>query len=205
MKKITIFLYTFVFVFLYSYSIFTQEITGVDGKNWGSSYENVLDFYRDISQSEKTADTVEIINAIKDKEIIIKRDDIFYKFIFYKTPQDVIELYQKTKDVLLKSTNTKGVLFLVEVSFPSVESSFIQKKLESKYGMPIRQNNNTGESGFVFWSSTKGEIVQLKDIYKEKEYTSKLYYIAKEYNQVIAKDLDSFFFIKERESLHQLE
>ena len=186
------------FLWLSSQILFSEKITGVDGKKWGTSYNAVLDFYRDVSSSDATKDSVEIINAIEDKEIIVKRNNILYKFVFYKTPQELLDLYKKIKDVSLKDTSEKGMLFFAEIRFSGVESNSIQEKLMKKYGNPTVYDSNTEASGFSFWKSKDGNLVQFNDVYKEKKYTSRLYYISPKYSDIIGKDLDSFSFLMKK-------
>jgi len=98
-RKIT----TLLFVILFSIPTvsFPQGKTGgVHGIEWGTSFEEVLEHFRELAKNPETAIVTTILNVRPDTEILIKRDEIKYRYYFYQRPDIVLE--NKSKEVEAK-------------------------------------------------------------------------------------------------------
>ncbi|MES0490721.1 MAG: hypothetical protein ABUK01_12045 [Leptospirales bacterium] len=71
---------------------FAQNKTGgVHGIAWGTSFENVLDHFRELAKNPKNEVTATILNVRPDEEILVKRNEIRYRYFFYLRPDIVLE------------------------------------------------------------------------------------------------------------------
>jgi len=180
-----------------SNSLKTFNIKGFAGITWGSKYSDVLNNYKTLASDPTVKDPVDIVKEIPNKRLIIRRNNILYQFEFYET---------EFKDKNLHNTNSNNnkVLqktprfFFLESKFILVESNDLYKRLKSKYGKYTKNtvNKKTNRGAFI-WDLPSGFIIQWIEPYEKQQFTRRIYYISKDIQRQIEKDLHQFRFSKE--------
>ncbi len=109
--------------------------SGLGDTAWGNSFVSILKQINDIRQNPEIKEKIEIINEVKDKSLLVKRNNITYLYRFYKKPK-VLEKFNKSKEDEGKGSSS---LFSVGVYFSPVESLKLKKQVEDKYGKPSKE------------------------------------------------------------------
>lgn len=77
-----------------------RSLSGFNGIEWGSSYNAVKDYFRRLSESEDTDVKIEIVRDVPEKEILIERKGIEYRYVFYKKPEMSDEKQRSDIDIV---------------------------------------------------------------------------------------------------------
>ena len=190
-----------------------QSISGFDGINWGTTYKDVKEKFRTLAAQPNENDNVEIIADTPDREILIKRRDIFYRYVFYKKPES------KIVDSMVKSqapsvaklgakdpTEGSARFFFVESIFPLLVAEDVYKKLSEKYGE--RTGNTVGreQRGAFVWNneSDEGFLFQWVEPYAKQGYTRSIYYLSRKIRDEIKSDLQLWQFVRELKAIESL-
>lgn len=108
--------------------------SGLGDAAWGNSYTNIRDKIMSIRNNPDIKEKIEIVNEVKDKSLLIRRNSISYLYRFYKKPK-ILEKFNKSKEDEGKSSS----LFSVGVYFSPVESLKLKKQVEDKYGKATKE------------------------------------------------------------------
>lgn len=171
---------------------------------WKTTYEQVLSRMKTLATSDAAVDKVEILNAVRNRSIKIKRNDVIYNYSFYKTPYKVQKLtnHQLSEE---EFDQQEGVLFHVKITPPFLDATLVNKKLTDRYGRRTRTTIKEGElSGAEIWELNGGIIVQWFEPYKKKAYTRTVDYISDEVAKKIMTEYEDFFDSKEKQILKDL-
>lgn len=104
---------------------------------WGTSFQTVRDKFESLARNPESKENIQILNEIKNKLLVVKRNNVVYIYRFYKEPKEVTEVkgnQQQTQDHKAASG-----LFSVGVVFSPVESSRAKNTIKQKYGNPSRE------------------------------------------------------------------
>lgn len=193
-------------------------IGGFDGINWGATYESVKERFRVLARNTDTKDPVEIIRDTPEKEILIQRRGIKYKYLFYKKPAILQKKDEKQAVDNPQPGETPGAnqpanaetpeaparLFFVSSEFDLVPAEALYEKLQQKYGNRTASTLNKKMRGTYSWSAEQGYLVQWIEPYQNKPYTRNLYYISKEIREEIRKDYEAFMSYRELKALENI-
>lgn len=190
-----------------------SKIEGFDGTAWGVTYKEMKDRFRVMASNANAADNVEIISDSPDREILIRRREIYYRYVFYKKPaQKPIESMPKPeagkpaeKPATDDATAGTAKFFFVESIFPLLKSEELYTTLSAKYGQ--RTGSSVGETmrGAHSWEKEEGFMVQWVEPYAKQGYTRSLYYISRKIRDEIKGDLQAWQFVREIDLLVHLE
>ena len=172
-----------------------SDITGFDGIAWGETYEKVKDKFRTLSSSEKAKDPVEIIRDVPEREILIKRRDIFYRYVFYKRPDNLVKNEEQGKGL------NEPEFFFVETIFHLVPAEELYKKLKAKYGDRTSSTLNKEMRGVYKWDTAKGQLVQWINAYQNRPFSRSLFYISAEIRKKIQDDLQDYQYDRELKAI----
>lgn len=173
------------------------NLTGFQGIMWATNYESVKEEFRTLSSSPDVKDPVEIIRDIPEREILIRRNGIYYRYVFYKKTEE------NSNEENQKEENTPR-FFFIESSFPFVPSDKIYEKLKEKYGEKTSSSVNKDNSGAYVWETEDGYIVQWLEPYNTEPYTRSIYYISKKIRTEIEKDLEEYQNYRELKAVKNL-
>ncbi len=184
-------------------------ITGFDGIAWGATYSDVKERFVALAQSKDVQEKIEIVNDIPEREILIMRKGILYRYVFYKKPlmkkdtkPAAPDMVNGTDDIPPGNEGQQTVaaprFFFVESIFPLVASEDLYKKLSEKYGNRTNTSINEKEPrGAYIWDLPDGLLVQWLESYEKKPYTRNLYYISKQIRDEIRKDMQDYNYQRE--------
>lgn len=191
-----------------------KDIDGFQGIKWATKYTDVKEEFRTLSSSPDVKYPVEIVRDIPDKEILIKRNGIFYRYVFYKKPNNEEGKSDKPDENRNNTENENENqekneedtprFFFMESSFPFVPAENIYKKLSNEYGEKTSSAVNKDESGAYVWETEKGYIVQWLEPYNKAPYTRSLYYISKDIRKKIEEDLGEYQNYRELKAVKNL-
>jgi hypothetical protein len=190
----------------------SAKIEGFDGVAWGMSYKEMKDRFRVMASNANAADNVEIISDNPDREILIRRREIYYRYVFYKKPPaKSVESMPKPeagkpaeKPAVDDPTAGTAKFFFVESIFPLLKSDELYTKLTEKYGQ--RTGSSVGETmrGAHTWEKEDGFLVQWVEPYAKMGYTRSLYYLSRKIRDEIKGDLQAWQFVREIKALESL-
>jgi hypothetical protein len=189
------------------------QIAGFDGIAWGVTYKEMKDKFRVMASNANAADNVEIISDNPDREILIRRREIYYRYVFYKKPpQKSVESMPKPdaakataeKPAEVDATAGTAKFFFVESIFPLLKSEELYAKLSEKYGQ--RTGSSVGETprGAYSWEKDEGFLVQWVEPYAKQGYTRSLYYLSRKIRDEIKSDLQAWQFVREIKAIESL-
>lgn len=189
-----------------------NKIEGFDGVAWGMTYKEMKDRFRVMAANANAADNVEIVSDTPDREILIRRREIYYRYVFYKKPADkMVESMPKPaagkpaeKPAETDPTAGTAKFFFVESVFPLLKSEELYTKLTEKYGQ--RTGSSVGETmrGAYTWEKEEGFMVQWVEPYAKGGYTRSLYYLSRKIRDEIKSDLQAWQFVREIKALENL-
>ncbi|MFO1525462.1 MAG: hypothetical protein U1F16_05750 [Turneriella sp.] len=190
----------------------SAKIEGFDGIAWGMTYKEMKDRFRVMASNANAADNVEIVADTPDREILIRRREIYYRYVFYKKPAaKSVESMPKPEtgkpaEKPAENDPTAGTakFFFVESVFPLLKSEELYTTLTAKYGQ--RTGSSVGETmrGAYTWEKEEGFLVQWVEPYAKQGYTRSLYYLSRKIRDEIKSDLQAWQFVREIKALDSL-
>lgn len=168
-----------------------------------------------MAANANAADNVEIVSDTPDREILIRRREIYYRYVFYKKPADkTVESMVRPGSPQVPKPSEKSVtddptagtakFFFVESVFPLLKSDELYTRLTEKYGQ--RTGSSVGETnrGAYTWEKEEGFMVQWVEPYAKGGYTRSLYYLSRKIRDEIKGDLQAWQFVREIKALENL-
>jgi hypothetical protein len=136
MKRIILISLFLPFGFLYSQT----TLNAFGDSPWGSSYKDVKEKFSSLLKNPSSTEDIKILNEVKNKLLVVKRNNVTYYYRFYKQPKEVAEVKANEKNADGSKPDHKAMtgLFSVGLFFSPVESSKVKDSL-SKYGSPTRE------------------------------------------------------------------
>lgn len=91
-------------------------------------------------KNPSSTEDIKILNEVKNKLLVVKRNNVTYYYRFYKQPKEVAEIKANEKNADGSKPDHKAMtgLFSVGLFFSPVESERVKESL-SKYGSPTRE------------------------------------------------------------------
>ncbi|MCB1141922.1 MAG: hypothetical protein H7A24_05270 [Leptospiraceae bacterium] len=131
------------FFFLPIQVLFSQNSLNAFGDTpWGTSFKDVKSKFASLLSNPNSTEDLKILNEVKNKLIVVKRNNVTYFYRFYKEPKEVKEVKA------LEKANTEGAekadhkavtgLYSVGLQFPPVPTERVKDSLK-KYGSPTRE------------------------------------------------------------------
>lgn len=181
-----------------------RTLNGFADTAWMADYEATKRRFTELSQSTTTTERVEIMMAVRNRYLLIKRNDITYRYNFYKTPYPVAKLqnHQLSKE---EHDQRPALLYQVKVMIPFIDSQMINDKLTRNYGRRTKSTvDEKTKRGVDIWEKEGGFIFQWYEPYKEKPYTRTIDYLSKEMSARIMNEFEDYFDASEKELLRKL-
>lgn len=188
------------------------KLDGFDGIAWGSTYKDVKERFRTLSATANPQDNVEIVADTPDREILIRRREIYYRYVFYKKPADKItesmpRLAKKPaeeKPAAEDPSAGTARFFFVESIFPLLKAEELYTKLSEKYGQRTGSNVGENQRGAHTWEKEDGFLVQWVEPYGGVGYTRTLFYLSRKIRDEIKADLQAWQYVREIQALENL-
>jgi hypothetical protein len=188
------------------------KLEGFDGSGWGITYKEMKDRFRVMASNANAADNVEIVSDTPDREILIRRREIYYRYVFYKKPAPKsVESMPKPeagkpaeKPAADDATAGTAKFFFVESVFPLLKSEELYTTLAAKYGQRTGSSVGDTHRGAHTWEKEEGFMVQWVEPYAKQGYTRSLYYLSRKIRDEIKADLQAWQFVREIKALDSL-
>jgi hypothetical protein len=164
----------FLFAFLPISVLFSQEsvnhLNAFGDTPWGTSFQKVREKFESLARNPNTTENVQILNEVRNKLLVIKRNNVNYIYRFYKKPREVKEL--TSTEAMKADHNSASGLFSVGVVFSPVESKRVKESL-SKYGNPTKEYLVENTFGIIQEKTVTVTTKQSKDPTAEKDVNDK--------------------------------
>lgn len=108
---------------------------GLGDASWGKPFESIREQIMSIRNNPDVKEKIEILNEVKDKSLLVKRNNITYLYRFYKKPK-ILAKFNKSKE---NDHSGTSMLFSVGIYFSPVESLKLKKQIEDKYGKVMKE------------------------------------------------------------------
>lgn len=176
----------------------TTMLRGFAETPWRTTFTEVKARLRNLATSAAAVERVEVLNEVRNEYILVKRNDILYRYSFYKTPFEVqrIANHRLTQE---EWDQEEAVFFHVKVITPFIDAKLINQRLESIYGQRTSTTvDEKTQRGANVWQLDGGLVFQWYEPYREKPFTRTLDYLSREMAEQIMREYASYFDAQER-------
>lgn len=174
----------------------TARLEGFADTGWNTPFADVKTQLKNLATSPNARERVEILMEEKDKYILVRRNEILYRYNFYKTPLEVARLENHELSAE-EHDQMEAVLFHVKVIMPFIEATAINARLEGNYGKRTRTTVEK-ETGADIWELTGGFVFQWYEPYQNKAYTRTVDYLSAQLAAQIMKEYADYFDAREK-------
>lgn len=175
-----------------------RKLAGFAETPWMSTYTQVKERFTGLSEAKGATDRIEILMAVRNEYILIRRNDVLYRYNFYRSPLEVVRLTNPETD-REKWDATEGVLFQVKTVLPFIDAAAVSKKIEAAYGPRTRSTVKPGEfRGADVWELEGGFIIQWYEPYNQRPFTRTIDTISDELARRILKERADYFTAEEQ-------
>ena len=204
---------------IFSTTLYGQNnLSGVHGIDWGTTYGELKEHFRSLTQSKDAKDPTYILQDIENEQILTKKNGIKYRYRFYIKPEiiavkkePVAESTDGTDDInpaaddsSKTESNSNARFYFMETIFSYIPAADITKKIVDKYGNQTRSTVNKEFRGANIWELGTGYLIQWVEPYDEKPFTKSLYYISNEIMKEIKQDYEIYKYAPEMKIVREL-
>ena len=187
-------------------SLFGQQrrsLLGFADTAWKSTFTGVKTQLKNLATSARATERVEILMEERNKYILVRRNEVLYRYNFYKTPLGVARLdnHEYSKQ---DYENAEAVLYHVKVMLPFIESQLLKQRLEAAHGRNSASTVDETMMGADVWELRGGFIFQWYEPYKQKAFTRTIDYLSQEMSEQIMKEYEDYFDAREKLILQKL-
>jgi len=178
---------------------------GFAGTPWGSTFSAVKASLKNLATSSTSPERVEIMMEERNKYILVRRNDVLYRYSFYKTPLEVVNLKEQHQKTPEEYDQEEAVLFHVKVLTPFIDASQIRAKLEQAMQGPATKSTvDARMRGAAIWETPSTLVFQWYEPYRNKAFTRTIDYLSKDLSKKIMTEYGSYFDAKERAILRDM-
>lgn len=181
----------------------SAPLNGFADAAWGSTYTEVRTRLKALATSATAIERVEILNEERNKFILVKRNDVMYRYSFYKTPYNVA-LLQNHSLTTEEHDEVEARLFHVKVSTVFIISKSVREKLAVIYGLPARSTVDKKMMGADIWEPDGGLIFQWYEPYNGKAFTRTVDYLSLDLAKEIMTEYADYFDAREKLILQKI-
>lgn len=178
-------------------------LNGFADTPWGSTYTEVRTRLKNLATSATAIERVEILNEERNKFILVRRNEVLYRYSFYKTPYNV-SLLQNHNLTTEEHDEIEARLYHVKVSTPFIFSKFVKDKLTVIYGLNARSTVDEKLKGADIWEPAGGLIFQWYEPYRGKAFTRTVDYLSLDLAKEIMTEYADYFDAREKLILQKI-
>ncbi len=137
----------FCILFICQLSAQANNLNAFGDTPWGTPFQTVRDKFESLARNPNSTENIQILNEVKNKLLVVKRNNVMYIYRFYKEPKEVSEVKANQNKSQTQDHKAASGLFSVGVVFSPVESTRAKNTIKEKYGNPSREyliENNFG-------------------------------------------------------------
>ena len=182
------------------------SLEGFAGIDWGTKFSKLREELKDLTSSEDAKEQVEVLNLERNKFILIRHNNIIYRYTFYKTPYAVARLKNEGLEFKDYDEEEEGKFFHVQLRIPPMEAKLMKVKLEEKYGKH-QGLNNVDEKGFgaFVWQLEGGFIFLWYEGYAGKSFARRVDYLSTQHAKKVAEEYKDYFNAQEKLILQKIK
>lgn len=181
----------------------SSPLNGFADAPWGSTYTEVRTRLKNLATSATAIERVEILNEERNMFILVRRNDVLYRYSFYKTPYNV-SLLQNHTLTTEEHDEIESRLYHVKVSTPFILSQYVKDKLAVIYGLNARSTVNDEMKGADIWEPDGGLIFQWYEPYRGKAFTRTVDYLSLDLAKEIMTEYSDYFDAREKLILQKI-
>ncbi|MCR9141086.1 MAG: hypothetical protein NXI24_02460 [bacterium] len=181
----------------------SAPLNGFADAPWGSTFTEVRTRLKNLATSATAIERVEILNEERNRFILVKRNDVMYRYSFYKTPYNVA-LLQNHNLSTEEHDEVESRLYHVKVSTPFILSQYVKDKLAVIYGLNARSTVNKEMKGADIWEPDGGLIFQWYEPYRGKAFTRTVDYLSLDLAKEIMTEYADYFDAREKLILQKI-
>ncbi|GIX41038.1 MAG: hypothetical protein KatS3mg129_0771 [Leptospiraceae bacterium] len=180
------------------------SLNGFSDTPWMTPFSQIKDKFKTLAATNLNNEKIEILHMERNKYILIKRNNIIYRYNFYKTPFEVIKI--KNHDITYDQYDqTEAVLYQVRIILPFIEAKLLEEKLQNAYGKKTKSTVDPKTlRGADIWDLEGGYIFLWYEPYNNKAFARRIDFISKELSQKILEESKDYFDSKEKQLLRDL-
>jgi hypothetical protein len=181
-----------------------NSLNGFSDTAWMTPFSQIKDKFKTLSTTNLNNEKIQILHMERNRYILIKRNNIIYRYNFYKTPYEVIKI--KNHDITFDQYDqTEAVLYQVRIILPFIEAKLLEEKIQNAYGKKTKSTVDPKTMrGADIWDLEGGYIFLWYEPYNNKPFARRIDYISKELSQKILEESKDYFDSKEKELLRDL-
>ena len=180
-------------------------LSGFAGVAWKSTYAAARSHLKSLAKSADAEERVEILSEDRNRYILVRRNDVLYRYNFYKTPL-VIERIDNHRMTEEEHDQKEALFYHVKVSMPLIPAERIAERLQKVYGRNTKSTVDKKKMmGADIWELEGGLLFQWTEPYRKMAFTRDLDYLSREMAATIMKEYAMYFDARERYILKKLE
>lgn len=181
----------------------SAPLNGFADAQWGATYTEVRTRLKNLATSATTIERVEILNEMRNEFILIRRNDVLYRYNFYRTPFNValLQNHQLTEE---EHDQVEARLYHVKVSTVFLPSPLVKEKLTAIYGRPTRSTVDDKMQGADIYEPDGGLVFQWYEPLRKKAFTRTVDYLSSDLAQEIMAEYADYFDAKEKLILQKI-
>ena len=180
-----------------------RRLTGFTGVAWETSFTEVKKHIKNLILNAEAGEKVEILMEKRNEYILVKRNDVLYRYNFYKTP---IEIRRITEHGITREDwdEEEAKLYHVKTTMPLIDSARVKERLIKVYGRNTKSTVNDQMVGADIYEAGPGLVFQWYEPYNKIPFTRNIDYLSLEMSKKIMKEYEMYFDARERYILKKL-
>ena len=179
------------------------DLQGFADTAWKANFSQVKQRLKNLATSVNVSERVEILNEVRNKFILVRRNGVLYRYSFYRTPYNVALLNNHDLSVE-EHDQEEAVLFHVKVSTPFIDSKLVKDKLTGLYGLNTKTTVDKKMMGADIWELDGGLIFQWYEPLRGRAFTRTVDYLSLDVAEVILAEYADYFDAREKLILQKI-
>ncbi len=180
-------------------------LNGFAGVAWKTTYTAARTHLKNLAASADAEERVEILSEERNRYILVRRNDVLYRYNFYKTPL-IIERIDNHRMTEEEYDQKEAMFYHVKVTIPLIPADRIADRLQKVYGRNTKSTVDKKKMmGADIWELEGGLLFQWTEPYRKMAFTRDLDYLSREMAATIMKEYEQYFDARERYILKKLE
>ncbi|HMU82111.1 MAG TPA: hypothetical protein PKE49_06905 [Leptospiraceae bacterium] len=165
---------------------------------WKATYSEVKTRLKNLSTAAVQTERVEILMEEKNKSILVRRNEVLYRYNFYRTPVEVLRI--ANHDLTdADYEQQEGQLFQVRVTFSLIDAAKIQDRIEKSHGAKTKSTVDPKKmEGAEIWELPGGVILEWVEPYRKMKFSRTVDFLSSEMTKQIMKEYEDYFDAREK-------
>lgn len=180
------------------------NLVGFSDTRWMTPFSDIKDKFKTLSTTNLINEKIEIVNMVRNQYILIKRNNIQYRYNFYKTPYEVVKISNHNIS-FEEYDQTEAVLYQVRILLPFISAELLEQKIQASFGKKTKSTVDPKTlRGADIWDLEGGYIFLWYEPYNNKPFSRRIDFISKDLSKKILEESKDYFDSKEKQLLKDL-